>query len=79
MRFSFTHAAVLAEGALLQVECSPDLTPESWNAIATKTENAAWNSSATVTETTLSDGRIQVHVDLPKSDENVFFRLKADL
>ncbi len=79
MRFSFTRAAVLTEGTVLVVECSPDLTASSWNPIATKTENAPWTSTATVTEETRPDGRTEVHVDVPLGTDCTFFRLKASL
>ena len=79
MRFSFTRAAVLTEGTVLVVECSPDLTASSWNPIATKTENGAWSGTATVTEETRPDGRIEVHVDVPLGTDCTFFRLKANL
>ncbi|MDZ4406230.1 hypothetical protein [Prosthecobacter sp.] len=79
MRFSFTRATVLAEGTVLVVEGSPDLTPDSWEPIATKTENTPWSSTATVTEELRPDGRTEVHVDVPLGTEPAFFRLKADL
>jgi hypothetical protein len=77
MRYTFTRAATLPQGTVLTVECSPDLMPFSWNPVATKTENSAWTGAATVTETTLPDGRVEVHVDTPLSANCGFFRLHA--
>jgi len=70
---------VLPEGTVLVVEGSPDLAPDSWAPTATKTENAPWSSTATVTEELRPDGRTEVHVDVPLGTEPAFFRLKADL
>ncbi|MFN0079973.1 MAG: hypothetical protein ACKVY0_26200 [Prosthecobacter sp.] len=77
-RYSFTRTATLPQGTVLTIECSPDLTPFSWNSVAAKNENAAWSGTATITETTLPDGRVRVDVDTPASDNCGFFRLRAD-
>lgn len=77
LRHTFIRATSLSQGYALAVECSPDMTPLSWVSIATKTENAAWTGDATVTETTLPDGRVQVEVDAPISGNCRFFRLQA--
>jgi ELWxxDGT repeat protein len=77
MRYTFTRAATLPQGTVLTVECSPDLTPFSWNPVATKIENAAWTGVATVSETTLLDGRVRVDVDTPISANCGFFRLQV--
>lgn len=78
MRFSFTRLATLPEGTVLTVTCSPDLSAFSWSPIATKTENAPWDSpAAVVTESTLPDGRIQVQVDMPLTPGGQFLRLEA--
>lgn len=77
MRYTFTRAATLPQGYVLTVECSPDLMAFSWNPVATKTENAAWTGTSTVTETTLLDGRVRVDVDTPTSANCSFFRLQV--
>lgn len=80
MRFTFSRQAQLPEGMVLTVGGSLDLTPSSWNPIATKSGNNPWNAPAVnVTETDLPDGRIQVHVDAPLESGLRFFRLEADL
>lgn len=76
-RYTFIRTATLPQGYALAVECSPDMTPLSWDSMATKTENAAWTGDATVTETTLPDGRVLVEVDAPMSGNCRFFRLQA--
>ena len=78
-RFTFTRAAILPEGTVLKVQCSPDLSPLSWTTIATKTENTPWDSTATVNEETQPDGRVEVRVDVPTGDTCAFFRLSLDL
>ncbi len=77
MRYTFTRAATLPQGSVLTVECSPDLTAFSWNPVATKNENTAWTGVATVSETTLVDGRVRVDVDTPISANCGFFRLQV--
>lgn len=77
VRYTFTRAGTLPQGAVLTVEYSPDLSPSSWNAAATKTENGPWSGSATVTETSLPDGRVEVKVEMPADTNHRFFRLNA--
>jgi ELWxxDGT repeat protein len=78
-RFTFTRAAVLPEGTVLKVQCSPDLAPLSWATIATKMENTPWDTTATLNEETQPDGRVEVRVDLPAGGTCTFFRLSVDL
>ena len=77
LRFTFIRAATLPQGYVLTVECSPDLTPLSWDPVATKVENTPWTGDATVTETTLPDGRVLVEVDTPLSANCSFLRLQS--
>ncbi|MBE2282849.1 MAG: hypothetical protein IAE77_05250 [Prosthecobacter sp.] len=78
-RFTFTRAAVLTEGIVLRVQCSPDLSALSWTTVATKTENTPWISTVTVNEQPQPDGRVKVQVDVPADDTCAFFRLSVDL
>ncbi len=77
LRYSFTRTATLPQGNGLTVELSTDLAPDSWSPIATKSENAPWTGTASITETTLPDGRVRVDVELPASVGPTFFRLQA--
>jgi hypothetical protein len=81
VRFTFVRTAALAEGTVLNVESSPDLTPASWETVATKNQNAAWTGSATVTETTLPDERVEVVVEIPAppGEGQAFMRLSVGL
>lgn len=80
VRFTFVRTAVLAEGTVLSVESSPDLMPDSWQSVAAKTENAAWTGAATVVETALPDGRVQVVVEMPEPPGgHAFMRLAVAL
>lgn len=80
VRFTFVRAAALTEGTVLTVETSPNLMPDSWQPVATKNESTPWTGSATVTETTLPDTRVQVVVELPApATGQTFLRLSVDL
>lgn len=80
VRFTFVRAAALTEGTALVVETSPDLMPGSWQPVATKNQSAPWTGSATVTETTLPDTRVQVVVELPApATGQAFMRLSVGL
>lgn len=80
VRFTFVRTATLSEGTVLTVEASPDLMPDSWQAIATKTPAVPWTGSATVNETTLPDSRVQVVVELPApASGQTFMRLSVGL
>lgn len=78
LRYSFTRTATLPQGNVLKVELSTDLTPFSWSPIATKSENTPWAGTASITETTLPDGRIHVDVEMPANAGPAFFRLQAE-
>jgi hypothetical protein len=77
LRYSFTRTATLPQGNGLTVELSTDLTPDSWSPIATKSENTPWTGTASITETTLPDGRVRVDVEIPATAGPTFFRLQA--
>ena len=77
LRYSFTRTATLPQGNGLTVELSTDLTPDSWSPIATKSENTPWTGTASITETTLPDGRARVDVEIPATAGPTFFRLQA--
>lgn len=77
LRYSFTRVATLPQGNGLTVELSTDLAPDSWSPIATKSENTPWTGTASITETTLPDGRVRVDVEMPATAGPTFFRLQA--
>ena len=77
LRYSFTRTATLPQGNVLTVELSTDLTPDSWSPIATKSENTPWTGTASISETTLPDGRVRVDVEMPATAGPTFFRLQA--
>ena len=77
LRYSFTRTATLPQGNVLTVELSTDLMPDSWSPIATKSENTPWNGTASISETTLPDGRVRVDVEMPATAGPTFFRLQA--
>ena len=77
LRYSFTRTSTLPQGNGLTVELSTDLSPDSWSPIATKSENTPWTGTATITETTLPDGRVRVDVEVPFNAGPTFFRLQA--
>jgi hypothetical protein len=77
MRYSFTRTATLPQGNVLTVELSTDLMPDSWSPIATKSENNPWTGTASISETTLPDGRVRVDVEMPANAGPTFFRLQA--
>lgn len=77
LRYSFTRTATLPQGNVLTVGLSTDLTPDSWSAIATKSENTPWTGTASISETTLPDGRVRVDVEMPATAGPNFFRLQA--
>lgn len=80
VRFTFVRAAALPEGTVLTVEASPDLMPDSWQPVATRTQLDLWSGSATVSETTLPDSRVQVVVELPApASGQTFMRLSVGL
>ncbi|MGV3664433.1 MAG: hypothetical protein ACO1TE_29945 [Prosthecobacter sp.] len=80
VRFTFVRAAALTEGTVLTVEASPDLMPGTWQAVATKNQSSPWSGTATVTETTLPDSRVQVVVELPApATGQTFMRLNVGL
>ncbi len=77
LRYSFTRTATLPQGNVLTVELSTDLMPDSWSPIATKSENNPWTGTASISETTLPDGRVRVDVEMPATAGPTFFRLQA--
>jgi ELWxxDGT repeat protein len=78
LRYSFTRTATMPQGNGLTVELSTDLAPDSWSPIATKSENTPWTGTASITETTLPDGRVRVDVEMPATAGPTFFRLQAE-
>ncbi len=77
LRYSFTRTATLPQGNVLTVELSTDLMPDSWSPIATKSENNPWTGTASISETTLPDGRVRVDVEMPATAGPTFFRLQV--
>lgn len=80
VRFTFVRAAALPEDTVLTVEASPSLMPDSWQPVATRTQLDPWSGSATVSESTLPDNRVQVVVELPApASGQTFMRLGVGL
>ncbi|OAI58151.1 hypothetical protein AYO49_00105 [Verrucomicrobiaceae bacterium SCGC AG-212-N21] len=61
----FVRNATLTQGTSLTVETSDDLLSPTWTAVASKLENGAWSGTATIQETSLPAGRVQVEVICP--------------
>ena len=89
MHLRFIRIAFIPAGMKLIVQHTPSLlVPEGefealWQPVNTKIENGPWSDAANVTETPLTDGRVQVDATLPVPLDGTtpggFMRLRVEL